>query len=311
MSSTKRYPPVLFLMGATNTGKSEFAMKLCDYLPIELISVDSALIYRGMNIGTAKPTRDQLKKYPHRLIDICDPADSYSVKYFLEDALSAMDEISRAGKIPLLVGGTMLYFRALEKGLSKLPQINSKIRDMIKKDLFEKGIEFLYSQLKMVDPNISKRIHKNDTQRITRALEVFQQTGQPLSEFQKKSLKQKMPYRAIKFARMPENRESLYKSIDSRFEKMLSIGFEDEVKRLIDRGDLNAEMPSMRAVGYRQMWDYLHGDCSYGEMVKKGQAASRQLAKRQMTWLRSELNTNWLDNFNKNSISKVEKKLKI
>ena len=205
----------------------------------------------------------------------------------------------------------MLYFRALEKGLSKLPQINSKIRDMIKKDLFEKGIEFLYSQLKMVDPNISKRIHKNDTQRITRALEVFQQTGQPLSEFQKKSLKQKMPYRAIKFARMPENRESLYKSIDSRFEKMLSIGFEDEVKRLIDRGDLNAEMPSMRAVGYRQMWDYLHGHCSYGEMVKKGQAASRQLAKRQMTWLRSELNTNWLDNFNKNSISKVEKKLKI
>mgnify|MGYP001284144982 CR=1 FL=1 len=311
MFSKKLYPPALFLMGATNTGKSDFAMSLYDNLPVELISVDSTLVYRDMNIGTAKPSATQLKKYPHRLINICDPADPYSVQHFIEDATKAMKEIFHLGKIPLLVGGTMLYFRSLEKGLSKLPSIEKKVRQDLKQDLLNKGISHLFRELQRVDPDITRRIHKNDTQRITRALEIFRQTGIPLSKLQKESSKQEMPYKAIKIAQMPNNRENLYKSIDARFEDMITQGFEGEVKALMARGDLNVEMPSMRAIGYRQMWEYLQGDYGFDEMVEKGKAASRQLAKRQITWLRSEPDTELMDKFDKNSVGRVEEKLEI
>jgi len=288
-------PPAIFLMGPTASGKTDLAMAMYDRLPVELISVDSAMVYRGMDIGTAKPSAEELADYPHRLIDICDPSEACSAENFRLDALRAMQEATRTGKIPLLVGGTMLYYRALQYGLSELPESDPLLREQLEREVQEKGLAAVHAELAAVDPVAARRIHQNDPQRTLRALEVYRQTGRPLSELQASRKGQAMPYRAIKLVRAPADRAVLHERISLRFERMLDAGFEDEVRTLMARGDLRADMPSMRAVGYRQMWEFLLGDYGYDEMVERGKAATRQLAKRQMTWLRSEKAVNWLD----------------
>ena len=287
-------PPAIFIMGPTASGKTALAMELFDQLPVELISVDSALIYRDMNIGTAKPTPDELERYPHALVDICDPSESYSAENFRRDALQLMDEISARGKVPCLVGGTMLYYRALQYGLSRLPATDPEVRQHFAERAEKEGLAVLHAELCKIDPVAGERIHVNDPQRTLRALEVYQQTGQTLTELQQAEQGEPMPYRALKLVKSPE-RPILHERIAQRFDLMLAQGFEQEVEKLMARGDLNLDMPSMRCVGYRQMWEYLDGQCDRTEMVEKGIAATRQLAKRQITWLRSEESAHWLD----------------
>lgn len=294
MSGAER-PPAILLMGPTASGKTALAMALADHLPVELVSVDSALVYRGMDIGTAKPSREELARYPHRLVDICDPAEAYSAARFRRDALAAMAEITAAGRIPLLVGGTMLYFRALQQGLSPLPASDAATRRILEQELAEKGLAALHAELAAVDPVSAARIHHNDPQRTLRALEVWRLSGRPLSEWQAAAQGEPMPYRAIKLVRAPRDRQVLHWRIERRFLDMLQAGFEQEVRALIARGDLDPELPSMRAVGYRQMWAWLHGEYGREEMIRRAIAATRQLAKRQMTWLRSEPGAIWLD----------------
>lgn len=287
-------PPAIFVLGPTAAGKTELAMQLHDRLPVELVSVDSALVYRGMDIGTAKPSAAELARYPHRLIDIRDPAEAYSAEAFRRDALAAMAQIAAAGRIPLLVGGTMLYFRALQYGLSPLPHADSAVRADLEQRLRAEGLATLHAQLARVDPVAAARIHPNDAQRTLRALEVWQLAGRPLSELHAGRRGEQMPYRALKLIRAPAERAELHRRIDRRFEQMLEAGFEQEVSDLVARGDLHPDMPSMRAVGYRQMWQYLRGECDRQQMLERGQAATRQLAKRQVTWLRSERDAHWL-----------------
>jgi len=288
-------PPAILVMGPTASGKTELAMSLADHLPVKLVSVDSALVYRGMDIGTAKPSAEELRRYPHRLIDICDPAEAYSAEQFRRDALDAMRDITDAGQIPLLVGGTMLYYRALEYGLSRLPASDPAVRAGLEAELKTHGLAWLHAQLREVDPVSAGRIHANDTQRTLRALEVWRITGSPLSELQARQRGEGMPYRPIKLIRAPAERAILHKRIEQRFQDMLVAGFEGEVRALVARGDLKPELPSMRSVGYRQMWEWLRGDYDQEEMVQRAIAATRQLAKRQMTWLRSEKGAVWLD----------------
>jgi tRNA dimethylallyltransferase len=281
-------------MGPTASGKTDLAIALREHLPVELISVDSAMIYRGMDIGTAKPTAEELARAPHRLIDIRDPSEHYSAAQFCEDALREMCEITAAGRMPLLVGGTMLYFRALQSGLSVLPQSDPAVRARLQAALTVEGLPALHERLAQVDPLAARRIHPNDPQRTLRALEVWEVSGRPLSELQARAGRA-MPFRAIKLVRSPPSRDLLHARINRRFLAMLESGFDAEVRRLMARGDLNAEMPSMRSVGYRQVWAWLEGDLDRSEMIARGQAATRQLAKRQMTWLRKESGCHWLD----------------
>ena len=287
-------PPAIFIMGPTASGKTALAMSLMKHLPVELISVDSALIYRGMDIGTAKPTAEELADAPHRLIDILDPTQAYSAADFRADALREMAEITARNKIPLLVGGTMLYFKALLEGLSPLPQADAAVRERIEKQAEEQGWNALHDQLSEIDPVAAMRIHPNDPQRLSRALEVFYISGKTLTELTKIS-GETLPYRVHQFAIAPTRRELLHSRIEERFSQMLSNGFEDEVRTLLARGDLHTDLPSIRCVGYRQMWSYLSGEFDYDEMVYRGVCATRQLAKRQMTWLRGWDNVDWLD----------------
>ena len=287
-------PPAIFIMGPTASGKTALAMSLMKHLPVELISVDSALIYRGMDIGTAKPTAQELAEAPHRLIDILDPTQAYSAADFRADALREMAEITSRNKIPLLVGGTMLYFKALLEGLSPLPQADATVRERIEKQAAEQGWNALHDQLREIDPVAAMRIHPNDPQRLSRALEVFYISGKTLTELTKIS-GETLPYRVHQFAIAPTRREVIHQRIEERFSQMLSNGFEDEVRTLLARGDLHTDLPSIRCVGYRQMWSYLSGEFDYDEMVYRGVCATRQLAKRQMTWLRGWDNVEWLD----------------
>jgi tRNA dimethylallyltransferase len=280
-------------MGPTAAGKTDLAIALHERLPVDLISVDSAMVYRGMDIGTAKPDADELARAPHRLIDICDPVDAYSAARFREDALREMEAITSAGRIPLLVGGTMLYFRALQHGLSDLPAADADVRARLEDEFQRGGLDALHQRLERVDPVAAARIHRNDPQRVLRALEVWEITGRPLSDLQQGGAE--MPYRAIKLVVAPESRGQLHERINRRFEQMLAGGLVEEVERLVARGDLNPEMPSMRSVGYRQVWAWLRGECGREEMIDRGKAATRQLAKRQYTWLRSEAGATWLD----------------
>ncbi len=281
-------------MGPTASGKTDLAIALHDQLPVDLISVDSAMVYRGMDIGTAKPSVGELARAPHRLIDICDPAESYSAARFAEDALREMHAITTAGRIPLLAGGTMLYFRALQYGLSDLPPADPAIRARLQRELDAHGLAALHRRLAEVDPAAAERIHANDPQRTLRALEVWEASGRRLSELHG-GKGSGMPYRAIKLVRAPASRAELHARIDRRFEAMLEQGLVAEVEALVERGDLRPDMPSMRSVGYRQVWEWLRGECDREEMVARGQAATRQLAKRQYTWLRSEPETVWLE----------------
>ncbi|MEM5530263.1 tRNA (adenosine(37)-N6)-dimethylallyltransferase MiaA [Gammaproteobacteria bacterium AS21] len=294
MFNSKKLPPAIFLMGPTAAGKTALAMQLYDKLPCELISVDSALIYRTMDIGTAKPTKDELAQYPHHLIDIIDPKESYSAAQFRQDVLVLMQDITSRGKIPILVGGTMMYFNALTKGMADLPQADEGIRQQITALADKQGWPAVHEQLKLVDELSAARLAPNDSQRLQRALEVYRITGKTLSEHWREQELQKLPYNVLNLAVMPQQRATLHERIAQRFEIMLQQGFIDEVDALYQRKDLNLDMPSMRCVGYRQAWMYLEGDLSKSQMIDKGIIATRQLAKRQITWLRSWQDLHWL-----------------
>ncbi|SUC78645.1 tRNA dimethylallyltransferase [Providencia stuartii] len=263
-------------------------------MPVEIISVDSALIYRGMDIGTAKPNAEELSQAPHRLIDILDPSLPYSAADFRRDALNVMEEITSQGKIPLLVGGTMLYFKALLEGLSPLPSADPATRAEIEKIAQQQGWGEIHRRLAEVDPVAAARIHPNDPQRLSRALEVYLISGQTLTEMTQ-TAGEELPYNVFQFAIAPQDRKILHQRIEQRFHQMLDAGFEEEVRALYERGDLHVDLPSIRCVGYRQMWSYLEGETDYDEMVYRGICATRQLAKRQITWLRSWENVHWLD----------------
>lgn len=275
-------------MGTTATGKTDIAISLLENSPCEIISVDSAMIYRGMDIGTAKPDQKLLARAPHHLIDIREPTETYSAAAFRADALKLIKEIHRRGRIPLLVGGTMLYFRALLKGLAELPQADAAVRAEIEAEAQKKGWDGLHAELAVVDPEAARKIHPNDPQRLQRALEVFRLTGEPLSKLQQKTSDQALPFKTYQYALMPEDRSWLHRRIEQRFQLMLERGFIDEVRTLYNREEMRPDLPSMRSVGYRQLWQYLADELSYSEMLEKGIIATRQLAKRQMTWLRSE-----------------------
>jgi len=287
--------PVVFLMGPTASGKTDLAMKLYDQLPCEIVSVDSAMIYRGMNIGTAKPDAELLSKYPHRLIDIRDPDEAYSAAEFRHDALALIEEIRAAGKIPLLTGGTMLYFHALKNGLASLPKADSAVRERILNQAQAEGWDAIHRRLAEVDPESAARLNPNDSQRLQRALEVYEVSGRTMTELWAEQEAQKPDFKIIPMAVMPTERSELHDRIAQRFDIMLDQGFVDEVKTLWDRGDLNLQMPSVRCVGYRQVWEYFAGTWDYDTMKFKGVVATRQLAKRQVTWLRSWENLAWMD----------------
>jgi tRNA dimethylallyltransferase len=285
---TARPPPAVFLMGPTASGKTELAAGLVRQFPMDIISVDSAMVYRGMAIGTARPAPALLRAAPHRLIDFRDPREPYSAAEFRRDALAAMAEISAAGRIPLLVGGTLLYFRALERGLSAMPPADPAVRARLDAEVGRIGLEALHARLRAVDSAAAARIHANDPQRIQRALEVYELTGRPLSDFHAQGREPELPYRLIKVIVAPSDRDRMRERIERRFHAMLGAGFVEEVRALRARGDLSPDLPALRAVGYRQVWAFLDGRLERAEMVRQAVVATRRYAKRQMTWLRGE-----------------------
>lgn len=310
---TERLPPAIFLMGPTAAGKTDLALALAEALPCELISVDSALIYRGMDIGTAKPDRATLERFPHQLIDIRDPAESYSAAEFRADALAAMAEAAARGRIPLLVGGTMLYFKALLEGLADMPGADPVVRAELEARAAVEGWQSLHRELAEIDPESAARIHPNDPQRLTRALEVYRVSGLSMTAHREQQAAENsgpdtpgmacLPYTVAQFAIAPEQRQVLHARIAQRFHLMLEQGFVEEVEALRLRGDLHAGLPSIRSVGYRQVWDYLDGKLGRDEMTERGIIATRQLAKRQFTWLRSWENLQWLDSLASDNLS--------
>jgi tRNA dimethylallyltransferase len=275
------------LMGPTAAGKTALALALAERLPVEVVSVDASQVYRGLDIGTAKPTAEERARVPHRLIDIRDPAETYSAAEFRAEALREMDDIVRRGRIPLLVGGTMFYFRALEFGLSPLPPADSAVRAQLAREAETGGLAALHARLARHDPEAATRIHPNDPQRLLRALEVLELAGRGPSEINRESPPAPAPFRFIKLAILPTDRDVLHACIEARFRAMLERGFLDEVERLKERGDLGPHLPAIRTVGYRQAWEYLSENMGYNAMVAAAGAATRQLAKRQLTWLRS------------------------
>ncbi|WP_426702915.1 tRNA (adenosine(37)-N6)-dimethylallyltransferase MiaA [Rhodanobacter sp. Col0626] len=281
-------PLAIFLMGPTASGKTASACELSELFPLDLISVDSALVYRGMDIGTAKPDAVTLARYPHSLIDIRDPGQAYSAADFVADALPAMQRASAQGRVPLLVGGTGLYFRALQQGLSDLPQADPAIRARLAAEAEQSGWPAMHARLAQRDPVAATRIGCNDAQRLQRALEVIELTGRPLSELQRGGTTAHFPWRVLKLALFPAERGVLHERIAGRFDAMLAAGFLDEVQVLRARADLHAELPAIRAVGYRQAWQYLDGQTDAAEFRDRAIFATRQLAKRQITWLRSD-----------------------
>jgi tRNA dimethylallyltransferase len=280
-------PPAVFLMGPTASGKTNVAVELVEQLPVEIISVDSALVYRDMDIGTAKPDTATLARAPHHLINIIDPTETYSAAAFRRDALRLMHEITGRGKFPLLVGGTMLYFKALREGLSDLPQADPVIRAVLDAEISAHGIEHLHQQLATVDAETAARLKPTDTQRIQRALEIYRITGEPMSALIAQQEHHELPFHILPIALVPSDRSKLHQRIALRFKAMLERGLLDELKTLREKYPLHADMTSMRCVGYRQAWQYLEGEIDGAQLLEAGIVATRQLAKRQLTWLRS------------------------
>lgn len=288
--------PVIMLMGPTASGKTGLSLALAERLPVEIVSVDSALVYRGMDIGSAKPDAAMRSRVPHHLIDILDPAEPYSAARFAEDARRLIGEIRARGNVPLLVGGTMLYFRALQAGLNDMPSADRALRARIEARAEAEGWPAQHARLARLDPRTAARLHPNDRQRIQRALEIVELTGRPLAEFHAQPRSGAgVAGRIVKLALNPPERAELHARIERRFRDMMEQGFLDEVACLHARGDLHPDLPSVRAVGYRQLWMHLDGECGLDEAVARGIAATRQFAKRQVTWLRSEPDLAWLD----------------
>jgi tRNA dimethylallyltransferase len=290
-------------MGPTASGKTDLAFAIADEFPCEIISVDSVMVYRDLNIGSAKPSLEVLQQYPHHLVDILNPEESYSVANFREDALRLIKQAHENNKVPLLVGGTMLYFSALLRGLSKMPSANTEVRKKISDIADDKGWEFVHAELAKIDPAAAERIHPNDPQRLQRAMEVYELTGISMSDWHAKSQHNKakqnesqknkngqneIPFNALKLALIPEDRARLHKRIELRFDQMLQQGFLEEAQALFQRETLHVDLPSMRSVGYRQAWKYFAGEYDAAMMRERAIIATRQLAKRQHTWLRSE-----------------------
>ncbi|MFO7909200.1 MAG: tRNA (adenosine(37)-N6)-dimethylallyltransferase MiaA [Halomonas sp.] len=301
-------PLALFLMGPTAAGKTEAAMALHDQCGCELISVDSAMVYRGLDIGSAKPSPEELRRAPHRLIDIRDPADTYSAADFRTDALQEMRQISASGKVPLLVGGTMLYFKHLLEGVGNLPSSSPEVRAELEQVLANDGLAALHARLMQVDPIAGQRIHPNDPQRTLRALEVYLLAGRPMSELWDEQMVTPFPWRVVTLVLAPEERSFLHQRIALRFRQMLAEGLIDEVSALRKRNDLHAGLPALKSVGYRQVWEHLEGRYDRRRLEEQGIIATRQLAKRQLTWLRSWKNACW---FNIQKADTLDKMLKL
>jgi tRNA dimethylallyltransferase len=295
---------IIYLMGPTASGKTPLAVEIVQRFPCEIISVDSAMIYREMDIGTAKPTPEILQIAPHRLINILDPSEIYSAGKFRTDALREINDIIQQGKIPLLVGGTMLYFRVLQQGLAQLPTADATVRAELAQRGEHEGWEKLHAELLRIDPDAAKRIHANDSQRIQRALEVYQLTGKTLTAWQAEGSTPSL-FHTHSFALAPSQRVHLHERIALRFQQMLELGFIEEGERLFARGDLSTDLPAIRSVGYRQVWAYLSGEVDYATMCDQALAATRQLAKRQLTWLRSWPNVNWFDSEARDTREKI------
>ena len=281
-------PLAVAIMGPTASGKTAVALEVARHIPAEIISVDSALVYRGMDIGSAKPSAAERAAVPHHLIDILDPLDAYSAMQFREDALRLAADIHARGKLPLLVGGTMLYFKALRDGLDALPQADAEVRARLDREAAAVGVPAMHARLAALDPETAARLKPNDTQRVQRALEIFELTGQPMSQLLARAPKTELPFELMPISLEPSDRSVLHERIAARFDAMLAGGgLLDEVASLRARGDLHLGLPSMRCVGYRQAWEYLNGACDFEAMRARGIAATRQLAKRQLTWLRA------------------------
>lgn len=303
---TNSCAPVISLMGPTASGKTGLAIELAKYLPVEVISVDSALIYRHMDIGTAKPDLQERQGVVHHLIDIRDPAESYSVAEFSHDCQQLVDAIQARGNVPVLTGGTMMYFNAIVKGIARLPAADAGMRQQILQEAEQHGWSSLHAQLQTFDPVAAARIHPNDPQRLSRALEVYRLSGKTLTELQAENHGQ-LRQPLIQFAIAPQQRDVLHARIEQRFDMMLAAGVIDEVKALKQRQDLHLDLPAIRAVGYRQIWQYLDGAYDESEMRASALAATRQLAKRQLTWLRGWDDLNWLDTFGKDNVGIILK----
>lgn len=288
-------PLAIFIMGPTASGKTDLAIELVERLNAEIISVDSAMVYKGMDIGSAKPSAEELARAPHRLIDICDPADPYSAARFRDDALREMADIVSESKTPLLVGGTMLYYKALLEGMHNLPDSKPEVRANLQQRLESEGLAKLHQELAKIDPEAASRIHENDPQRTLRALEVFEITGKPLSQLHAEQEQNDFPYQTLQIALAPDDRSYLHQRIEKRFHQMMEQGFLQEVESLYQCGDLHPDLPSIKSVGYRQIWQYLEGELSLEEAIERGIIATRQLAKRQFTWLRSWQNLHWME----------------
>lgn len=303
-------PAIICLLGPTASGKSHLAIQLANCFSAEIISVDSAMVYRGMDIGTAKPDTALLAKIPHHLIDICDPTQTYSAANFCEDAHRWIENILSQQKIPLLTGGTMLYFRALQQGLSCLPSANTNVRHSLTQLMQQRGSSYLHQLLAAVDPVSALRIHPHDPQRLQRALEVYLLTGKTLTQLHTTQLHtHAMPYRVLNIALSPPERTVLHERIAQRFKEMLAAGFLDEVRTLYHRGDLTPDLPALRSVGYRQLWAYLAGEMDEATAIEKAITATRQLAKRQLTWLRSMKDIHWYDSDDPQLLAKVKEKI--
>lgn len=299
--------PVPLIMGPTGAGKTDLALRLALKYPIEIVSVDSALVYRGMDIGTGKPSRDLLERFPHHLVDILDPSQAYSAGQFVRDAHQVIAAIRGRGKLPLLVGGTMLYFRALRRGLAEMPQADTKVRQEIDAEAAREGWPALHARLATVDPATAARIQPNDAQRIQRALEVQRLTGKTLSELHAHTRPMDPAMKFIAFAWAPQDRDRLYEAIERRFEQMMRAGLLEEVRRLQQRGDLHADLPAIRSVGYRQLWEHLSGRESLDSSVRRAIFATRHLARRQLIWLRAENDVQWCDTLDSSAGDQIER----
>ena len=297
--------PAICLMGPTASGKTDVAVRLCQQFPVDIISVDSALVYRGMDIGTAKPDTETLALAPHRLIDIRDPEEAYSAGDFVADAQREINEIHSSGRVPILVGGTMMYFRALTEGLADLPKANGVVRKRLDEEAVKSGWPKLHERLTAIDPQAANRINQNDSQRIQRALEVFEVSGKTITEWHEHATPPIDQYQFKKIALVDDDRQRLHERIGKRFESILEHGFVEEVRGLMGRTGLSAESGSMRAVGYRQIWAHLDGEYDLAMAIQKATVATRQLAKRQMTWLRTEKQMDVLDPLEKGTYESI------